>query len=370
MDVKDRQLAGAGQEAVLRGLALAAARSGCRFLEIGSWCGDSTLILANVVREFGGQLFCIDWWKGNAGTDLAAIADREDVFSLFWQRICRAGLEDSVMPLRGRSQSVMPVLKENSFHLIFIDADHRYQQVKQDIASAVPLVLRPGGILCGHDCEGKISDYEQDFLETGKDQDCFESVHCGVVHAVGEAFPDCSINHSIWSVRALDRANSWEATGLRFPDIPDSKQAPPPPIASTRSHNLIRYGSRVYAVPHGLADLDITDEKQRNQAIILSALTLAEAQKLAREAEDAVERARIARELQLRFSPTLREEGYLGFNIVAYAGCFYALAQNIGPVDVPFLTPDAIIDLQRRLRLFMADSHQAVRLQVQAAQNE
>jgi len=115
MDVKEKQLADSEQEIVLRGLALAAARPGCRFLEVGSWCGDSTVLFAEVLREIGGTLFCIDWWKGNAGTELADIAGREDVFRYFWQRISRAGLDDVVVPIRGRSDLVLDVLRENSF---------------------------------------------------------------------------------------------------------------------------------------------------------------------------------------------------------------------------------------------------------------
>src|SRR5258708_323698 len=107
MNVQDRQLASSEQEAVLGGMARAAARPGGRVLEVGSWCGDSTLMLAQVVREFGGLLFCIDWWKGNAGTELVDIAGREDVFSIFWQRVRDAGLDDVVIPLRGRSAVVL-----------------------------------------------------------------------------------------------------------------------------------------------------------------------------------------------------------------------------------------------------------------------
>src|SRR5947208_11534627 len=110
MDVKQQQLASAEQEAVLRGLAQSAARPHCRFLEVGSWCGDSTIILGKVAQEFGGLLFCVDWWRGNPHTELAEIAAREDVFSLFWQRICREGLQDVVVPIRGRSDVVASIL--------------------------------------------------------------------------------------------------------------------------------------------------------------------------------------------------------------------------------------------------------------------
>jgi len=375
MDVKEKQLADSEQEIVLRGLALAAARPGCRFLEVGSWCGDSTVLFAEVLREIGGTLFCIDWWKGNAGTELADIAGREDVFRYFWQRISRAGLDDVVVPIRGRSDLVLDVLRENSFQLIFLDADHRYSSIRSDIAAAMSLLNQDGGILCGHDCEGNIRDFDPGFLEAGKELDCHESVHCGVVCAVGEAFADFSLNHSIWSVRARGSAG-WEPTNLVLPDIPDRRQSPPPIIASTQSHNLLRFGRRVFAAPHSRQDFDVTDEGQRNQPGIYSANTLTETARIVFEEErrvrEAVERTRIAEEKRARkeaehrslFTATLREEGYFGFNIVSYAGCYYALAQNLGPVDISHLTREAIADLKRRGSLFVADSHEEAQAQV------
>jgi hypothetical protein len=375
MDVKEKQLAGSEQEIVLRGLALSAARPGCRFLEIGSWCGDSTVLFAEVVREVGGILFCIDWWKGNAGTELADIAAREDIFTHFWHRISRAGLGEVVVPVRGRSEVVLEVLRENSFQLIFLDADHRYSSVRREIADAISLLNKDGGILCGHDCEGNFGDFDPEFLEAGKELDCYESVHCGVVCAVSEAFADYSLNHSIWSVRACGKAG-WEATNLVFPDIPDRRQSPPPVIASTHSHNLIRLGKRVFAAPHSLPEFDVTDEGQRNQPGIYSAHTLTEAARIVFEEErrvrEAMERARKAEAERQRkeaehralFSTTLREEGYFGFNIVSYGGCYYALAQNIGPVDISNLTRQAIADLKGRGSLFVADSHEEAQAQV------
>src|SRR5262245_58787767 len=120
MDVHEQQLASTEQEVVLRGLAEAAARRRCRFLEVGSWCGQSSVVLARVAQQHGGQLFCVDWWKGTPGTDLVDIASREDIFALFWRRICDEGLQDVVVPIRGRCDLVARVLQRQSFDLIFL----------------------------------------------------------------------------------------------------------------------------------------------------------------------------------------------------------------------------------------------------------
>ncbi len=138
MDLKEQQLASVEQEIVLRTLARSVARPGCRFLEVGSWCGQSTVVLARVAQEFGGCLFCVDWWRGNPGTELVQIASREDVFSHFWQRLRREGLDDVVIPIRGRCDRVAEVLRAESFQLVFLDADHRYVAVSQDIPAYAP----------------------------------------------------------------------------------------------------------------------------------------------------------------------------------------------------------------------------------------
>ena len=54
--------------------------------------------------------------------------------------------------LEGRSHAVADSIPDCSADLIFIDADHRYEAVRQDIIKFTPK-LRPGGILCGHDID-------------------------------------------------------------------------------------------------------------------------------------------------------------------------------------------------------------------------
>src|SRR5207302_8189325 len=120
----------------------------------------------------------------------------------------------------------------------------------------------------------------------------------------------------------------------------------------------------VYAIPHGWADFDITDEAQRNQPGILSALSRREAEQLARQAEECARLEALRREALQAATPILLEEGYLGFNIVKYNRRFYAMDQELGPLDLPHLSAAAVADLHSQAQLFVADSHRAARLQV------
>lgn len=390
MDLREKQ-SSMEQEIVLRMLAESVAYSGCKFLEVGSWLGDSAIILAKVAQEHKGFLFCVDWWKGNIGTDLVNVASKVDIFSVFWSRICKEGLEDTVIPIRSRSDLAANILKGNSFNLIFLDADHRYDAISDDIKRYGPLVNRNKGVFCGHDCEGRISDYETSFLKKGKNIDYYETVHCGVVLAVGEAFKDYSINHSIWSVQFSHKLNAWIPTSVKFKEIPDERQAITSPLGFSKSYLLVRYGKSIYAISrsnnfsnikkkkdliklkYAVANSWQEVEKKIGERVILqlepyrgynvigygrkfyvlidsldSIILVQNNKDIMRKYQnegslfiaDSIDKAKQivdgfcdVNELPQHKTPVLIEEGYEGFNIIKFWENFYALAQSLGPVD-------------------------------------
>jgi predicted O-methyltransferase YrrM len=331
-DLKQRQIATNEEAVVLRTIALSVARPDCKFLEVGSWCGDSAVIFGKVAQENGGHLYCVDWWKGNVGTELAEIAAKEDVFSLFWRRMCHEGLEDVVIPIRGRSGDAASVFRADCFDLVFIDGDHRYEYILEDIKNYLP-VVRKKGIICGHDCEGRIDDYEESFLERGKNVDYYETVHCGVVLAVGTVFDRYSIDHSVWSVRSGAQNGDWERTNLLFPEIKNSRQSNPPLMAHTSIYHIQRYGRFVYGIPRTLCDLDIRDETTRNDPDVIKATSL---EKLLEQINEPLSSDNL---------PLLIEE-YRGFNLVRYNDQVFGLSQALGALDINAIDKDAFINYQ------------------------
>jgi hypothetical protein len=311
------------QAVVLRALAQAVARPNCRLLEVGSWCGDSAVVLGNVAKANGGHLYCIDWWKGNVGTDLERIANSRDIYSLFWERVCDAGLDDTIIPIRGSSKDVAEILAHEAFDLVYLDADHRFDCIMTDIKDFAPLV-RSDGILCGDDCEGWLTDFEADFLEKGKSEDFYESVHCGVVLAEGQTFPAYSIDYNIWSVKKT--ATGWIATEMRLDGIAKKRQFPPPLLEARGTYNIMRYGRTIFAVPHSLGAIDITDEKIRSTESILSAPTLAAARERVDAAMHALDRNHAATDLPILVS------ALEGHNIVFFRAKYYAIPVRLGEV--------------------------------------
>ena len=58
--------------------------------------------------------------------------------------------DEKVLLHRATSAEAAPAFEDNSLDIAYIDADHRYEKVQEDIRLWTPKV-RPGAILCGHD---------------------------------------------------------------------------------------------------------------------------------------------------------------------------------------------------------------------------
>ena len=140
-----------------------AARSSHRApcLEIGSYCGKSTLYLAEGCR-LGGQhpLFSIDHHRGSEeqqpgepyfDPDLFDPATQAvNTFPQFMRNVCRAGLEDWVIPIIAPAHRVGRYWPQTGLGLLFIDGGHSLLDVFRDFHLWSPHVL-PGGHLCIHD---------------------------------------------------------------------------------------------------------------------------------------------------------------------------------------------------------------------------
>jgi predicted O-methyltransferase YrrM len=96
-------------------------------LEIGSYHGQSTAILA----QFG-RVFAVDLW-GNVDNGLGCYNDiGQHHFTSFIQNMIRLKLIEEVIPIASTSKFLdfMPFM---NFDIIFIDASHQYDDVKLDI---------------------------------------------------------------------------------------------------------------------------------------------------------------------------------------------------------------------------------------------
>ena len=128
-------------------------------LEIGSYCGKSTLYLGTACRENKSTLFSIDHHRGSEehqpgeeyfDPDLFdSKSGKYDTFRNFRNTIEMAALEETVVPIVCRSD-IAARMWSTPLGLIFIDGGHSYETVSTDYRSWAKHVV-PGGYLILHD---------------------------------------------------------------------------------------------------------------------------------------------------------------------------------------------------------------------------
>lgn len=178
----------------LRRLIRRVAKPGTRMAEIGSWLGQgSTQIFVEELRAYQGTVGCVDTWQGSPNVERHQTLVRDfDVFATFLHNVGNAsGL---VVPLRMDSMAAASTFADGSLDLVFLDGDHSYAATSQDIRAWLPKVAH-GGILCGHDCEARLTWLNRNRMVTNRDRDtlpsrrgAFAVNHPGVVVAVHETF--------------------------------------------------------------------------------------------------------------------------------------------------------------------------------------
>jgi len=128
-------------------------------LEIGSYCGKSSLYLGSGVRAGGGILVCLDHHRGSEehqpGEEYhdAALVDRitgkMDTLGELRRTIAQADLESSTMLVVTSSQTAARVW-QTPLAMVFIDGGHSFEAAEADYAGWAPKVTS-GGILAIHD---------------------------------------------------------------------------------------------------------------------------------------------------------------------------------------------------------------------------
>ncbi|WP_040771095.1 class I SAM-dependent methyltransferase [Novipirellula maiorica] len=100
-------------------------------VEIGAHLGASARYLAAGLKPIGGHLYCIDTWMNDAMPDEAI-----DVFSQFEENTFE--VKDLVTPVRGYSTALLDDWPYGLLDFAFVDGDHSYEAVRDDIAVLLP----------------------------------------------------------------------------------------------------------------------------------------------------------------------------------------------------------------------------------------
>ncbi|WP_312856330.1 class I SAM-dependent methyltransferase [Nocardioides pelophilus] len=146
-------------------------------LEVGTYCGKSAVYLGAAARAVAGTVFTVDHHRGSEENQAGwehhdpTVVDPElglmDTLPTFRRTIARAGLEDVVVAVVGRSTTVAAHWR-TPLSLLFIDGGHGEQPARDDFRSWAHWVMA-GGLFAIHDvfedpAEGGRPPYEQIYL--------------------------------------------------------------------------------------------------------------------------------------------------------------------------------------------------------------
>lgn len=127
-------------------------------VEVGSYCGKSTVFLGAAAEQLDTVVFAVDHHRGSpemqAGRENhnPAVADSDgahDTLFEFRRTIMAAGLEDHVIAVVGAS-TVVAACWQTPIGMVFIDAAHDFLGCRADFVAWAGWVA-PGGVLAFHD---------------------------------------------------------------------------------------------------------------------------------------------------------------------------------------------------------------------------
>jgi predicted O-methyltransferase YrrM len=129
-------------------------------VEIGSWQGRSTSFLARAVSDSGnGRFFAIDHFKGNVGKEASYVIGKQDLSDLkhsFMSNMKSLNLDSSVNLLDMTTIEAAREFRLEQIRFLFVDGNHTYEGVSQDIELFFPL-LCPSAIIVFDDFSKEFS---------------------------------------------------------------------------------------------------------------------------------------------------------------------------------------------------------------------
>lgn len=128
-------------------------------VEIGTYCGKSSVYLGAAAKLTGGTVFTVDHhhgseenqagWEHHDTSLVDPESGRMDTLPVFRRTVERAGLEGHVVAVVGASATVA-ALWRTPLSMLFIDGGHGAEPARADYAGWAPWVM-PGGLLVVHD---------------------------------------------------------------------------------------------------------------------------------------------------------------------------------------------------------------------------
>jgi hypothetical protein len=146
-------------------------------VEVGVFKGHFS---KNIIDNWNGTLYMVDVWRPLDTESYNDISNQTTPDTAYIDAMNSInGHEDRAIMIRAKSEIAADIFPDNSLDFVYIDANHAYQYVVQDIQLWYPKV-KPGGYICGHDYIDIQWDQDPNFAENGIDKHIYTSVYNGV----------------------------------------------------------------------------------------------------------------------------------------------------------------------------------------------
>lgn len=135
-------------------------------VEVGTFKGEFS---KGIMGNWGGTLFMVDVWRG-LGEEYKDSSNHNMHTNAYAEAMKNIeGYEDRAIMVRGTSEVTSEMFEDESLDFVYIDANHAYDYVKQDIELWYSKVSK-GGYLLGHDYIAMDWYNDPNFLPNGKDK--------------------------------------------------------------------------------------------------------------------------------------------------------------------------------------------------------
>jgi predicted O-methyltransferase YrrM len=124
--------------------------SGSHFVEIGSWKGKSSAYMAVEIANSGKsiQFDCIDPWPDWKPEGEYFETMCQNLHETFLNNV--NPVKEYLNPIKLTSMEAVKQYEDNSLDFVFIDGNHEYEYVFEDINFWIKKIKK-GGVLSGHD---------------------------------------------------------------------------------------------------------------------------------------------------------------------------------------------------------------------------
>ena len=208
--------------ALMRSVVLAHFSKPIVALEIRTWFGVGSTRVWIDTLPLGSSLVLLDTWRGYISADddpsgltpyhmmhhIPQVAMASTLREVLKAEAADRGIE--IVVIRGRSSSMLDLLRDDSFDFVYIDGSHYYADVKRDVVRAKQLARRSLSIVSGDD----LNTWDRSVIEAARphvNRDVATvngvDIHPGVALAVSEEFLRVNMENAFWW--ALQRDGVW-----------------------------------------------------------------------------------------------------------------------------------------------------------------